>query len=678
MGVPLVDQLLASPTMTSSSSAPHPWELYDVTHAWDDDSYAGWGESDSEGDREPTAGECGELLAAMLIDLRLKGKLSSKHCCVLAYHASRAGASGPCSKFAMPPNSQSGHFQRKLDKYLETANATAHSYHLDVPGHSKHEAARCVHKLPVIPPHEALDREVLESPTLARELVESCEKSEWAANYLGHPVVQRHPPGSVYPLVLYLDGVPFTKHDGFLAFWIYNLISNKRHLLAILRKSDMCACGCKRWCSLQPIYSWLHWSLAALGNGIMPSHRHDGSAFGADEDHRSLLAGSTIAKGAIVMIKGDWAEFALSLGFPTWAHATHPCPFCVCRKSQMFIADNLSPISFPFPLKTHEGYLEACRVAEHWVLVTEVDRAALLVILRYDKRDDGSRGRALIENYPPLFLEKGDRLEPSMSLNDVAQFESLGNLPQMVLFWKLRTQTWAHHRNPLFAGDIGVSIDSLAIDTLHTLNLGLYQKFVATVWWALLLSDAFNVAGSLGNRNNQAELVATGCLRLRHELMTWYKQYQREHPTSSFSKLTDLVVKTLGDRDKQNIKTKAAETRPLISFCKYLLAKFVVPAASLPLVGACDELLRFIAVMKRSPRRMSPSQIQDRKWKQTCINYLSLFRGQVWVGSSGLGWFVHTNQPKSDREGRPGSQCMIAGIVRLSETVFCFGRGWGR
>lgn len=597
--------------MAASSSASHPWENYDDTHAWEDESYAHFGESDSDVDRELSSEECGELLAAMLVDLRLKGTLSSKQCCVLAHHASRAGACGPCSKFAMPPTSQSGHFQRKLDRYLDTSTAIKHTYHLDVPGHSKHEASRCVHRLPVVPPHEVFDREVSDSHTLTRELLESCQNSEWTASYLEHPVVQRHPVGTVHPLCLYLDGVPFTKHDSFLAIWAYSLISETRHLLCIIRKSDMCACGCKKWCSLHSIYSWLHWSLDALGNGFMPSCRHDGTAFGADEQHRSLLAGSPIAKGAVVMVKGDWAEFALSLGFPTWAHATHPCPFCTCRKSQMFVSDNLSPISFPFPLKTHEGYLEACRAAEHWVLVTEQNRDVLLLILRYDKRDDGSRGRALIQDYPALKLEKGDRLEPSKGLSNVANFEIIENLPQMVLFWRPSAQTWTHHRNPLFAADIGISSESLAIDTLHTLNLGIFQKFVAKVWWMLLLSDAFHVAGSLGNRHNQQELVATGTLRLRHELMTWYPQYQNENPTSTFSRLSDLVVTTLGDRDKQNIRTKAAETRPLISFCKHLLAKFEVSAAERPLIGACDELLRFIDVMKRSPRRMHPSQTQE-------------------------------------------------------------------
>ncbi len=30
----------------------------------------------------------------------------------------------------------------------------------------------------------------------------------------------------------------------------------------------------------------------------------------------------------MVMVKGDWAELALTMGLPTWAHHAHPCFAC--------------------------------------------------------------------------------------------------------------------------------------------------------------------------------------------------------------------------------------------------------------------------------------------------------------------------------------------------------------
>eukprot|EP00969_Alexandrium_andersonii_P246987 10915701-Alexandrium_andersonii.AAC.1 len=82
-----------------------------------------------------------------------------------------------------------------------------------------------------------------------------------------------------------------------------------------------------------------------------------------------------------------------------------------------------------------------------------------------------------------LGLRKGDRLEPNDDLPDIGLYESLDAFPRTVLFWRPSRETKVRHRNPLFDGPthadvLGISVLSLAIDTLHTLNLGVYQEFV--------------------------------------------------------------------------------------------------------------------------------------------------------------------------------------------------------
>ena len=89
-------------------------------------------------------------------------------------------------------------------------------------------------------------------------------------------------------------------------------------------------------------------------------------------------------------------------------------------------------------------------------MLTRAERDELKILFRYDKRSDGSRGRALIADVPRPQLRKGDRLEPCPALPDVAGFEALDDFPIMVLFWSLTGQTWTHHRNPLLQEDIGV------------------------------------------------------------------------------------------------------------------------------------------------------------------------------------------------------------------------------
>ena len=131
-----------------------------------------------------------------------------------------------------------------------------------------------------------------------------------------------------------------------------------------------------------------------------------------------------------------------------------------------------SPISFPSSLTTHEQYQEACDSAEQRVITTEELYKTVLQALRYDKRKSGSRGRALIRAIPQLGLEAGDRLEPSDALPDVADFDNLAYFPVSATFWSMAKQTWATHRNPLFDARIGINIDILAVDILHTLSLG--------------------------------------------------------------------------------------------------------------------------------------------------------------------------------------------------------------
>ena len=54
--------------------------------------------------------------------------------------------------------------------------------------------------------------------------------------YTDHEVVKAHPSKPVVPLGWYMDGVAFVRRDSCLGFWLINLVSNRRHLLMVLRK----------------------------------------------------------------------------------------------------------------------------------------------------------------------------------------------------------------------------------------------------------------------------------------------------------------------------------------------------------------------------------------------------------------------------------------------------------
>ena len=125
-------------------------------------------------------------------------------------------------------------------------------------------------------------------------------------------------------------------------------------------------------------------------------------------------------------------------------------------------------------------------------------------LLFWDKRKQGFRGRALAQPVPELGLQMGDRLCPNPLLQDVGKFEALVP-PCDVLFWRFGNATMTHHRNPIFCAATGVTIATLALDSLHTLHLGVYKDYCMAAIWALLLADIYGMKQP--NRDVLVQLV---------------------------------------------------------------------------------------------------------------------------------------------------------------------------
>ena len=194
-------------------------------------------------------------------------------------------------------------------------------------------------------------------------LAKSVKNQEWTTAYLHHPVVQQSiaedgPP--VFPACLYIDGLVYTKKDSVIAFYAFNLITQVRHLVAVLRKSTLCTCGCRGWCSLFPIMQLLAWSFQALAHGLYPAARHDSSDWPASEESRAAVAGKSMpARVVLLHLKGDWSEFAHTLGFPTWSSSLNPCFLCSCEKASMHSVSGASTLGLPWSPHPHSYYLQA-------------------------------------------------------------------------------------------------------------------------------------------------------------------------------------------------------------------------------------------------------------------------------------------------------------------------------
>eukprot|EP00969_Alexandrium_andersonii_P290052 12820137-Alexandrium_andersonii.AAC.1 len=114
---------------------------------------------------------------------------------------------------------------------------------------------------------------------------------------------------------------------------------------------------------------------------------------------------------------------------------------CDADKESLFSVQSFSHQAFGYRLTTPEDYIEACEACEKWA--TFEDRAQVQTVaaaLFWDKRKQGSKGRALSRNIPEFGLERGDRLEPCDTLPDVAELENAA-LPIRVVFWRPSCET---------------------------------------------------------------------------------------------------------------------------------------------------------------------------------------------------------------------------------------------
>ena len=448
--------------------------------------------------------------------LKSRGRLSAKEVCTICFFAKHAQCVGPVKDMAFRVDTAStGHYNRHLKQALRLDEMMEGSYVLDVPGHDKYELERTVHRIEAMVPHEVLAAELEEDTGALREtLEEGIRQGDWPQSFVDHEVRQeslRH--GEfVWPAALYIDGFPFARRDGALAFYVYNLVSERRHLICTLRRSMLCVCGCLGWCSVYVVLEYIRWSFACLASGRWPNNRHDGKMFGTGDELRAHRASKRLVRMALVYIKADWAEFVHTIGLCSWTSILHPCFACFASQDELAESDNFSPMSPHCPAKTLAHYEQACDFCEKIVTVPDMaTKARIIGLLFYDKRRTGRRGRTLRADVPDLGLLGGDRLEPSSFLMDVSSFEELSP-PFRVLFWRQDNETLCKHRCPLFRVP-GVSLQSLAPDTLHTLHLGVFKGFCATVLWAVILADALGTGA--GNADVRLHLATA---RLRHDL----------------------------------------------------------------------------------------------------------------------------------------------------------------
>lgn len=272
---------------------------------------------------------------------------------------------------------------------------------------------------------------------------------------------------------------------------------------------------------------------AADGRWSVVSHLQEEFPVGSEQRARAGHSMGIIL--AVCEIRADMPGYTAPMGFRASSHAVNPCCVCNIGKGALARMDNVSLDDGPASAFTSEQFKQLFRDCSVIVDITVADVRSIRrhESLEYDRRkQNGFLGRRLVhivvlESGQRLLV--GDRLHPSRTLRDVADFERQAT-PFKCLFWRVTNPKTAKlfHHSPLM-NIPGVGMESYAIDILHAWHLGGIPKYNGKVLWAILRSDAY-LDPNQGNLY-EADRMHLKLLRLRSDLWLHYKSMQRADPT---------------------------------------------------------------------------------------------------------------------------------------------------
>ena len=463
----------------------------DHQRCWDPNGEEWVGDYEAHADPETRKAEASDNLARMLLDKYYGGKWQATDICKLCHCCKEWGMTGAVAEMARKPGLATGKYNAHMKKVLGLYDNEEKFMKLDLPCSDSSDGSRTTVPLPVLPPHELLNKEYADHPELHDLLATAVRDDKMPPSYTEHAVVKASSK-TAKALALYVDGVPTTKKDGVIGFWVYDMLSSRRHLSVVVRKKTLCKCGCRGWCSLWVIFQFLAWSFLLMAEGENPTTDWLGAPL-TDPLRVALFHTQLLFVGGLIGIKADWLECCSTFGFGNWKQKHEPCFSCWATFATFLKDADFGPASSPWPEFTHEDYLQACDDSEvHVLVLTMVVLKAIRRSLFFDRRMQGGHGRCLRWDVDGTVLKAGDRLEPTRTMPDTAAIETIIELGNGVwlTFWR-PTQERVKHRNPLLDSRIGVTVASFIIDSLHALNLGTLQTFCQELAWIIMWSGVY-------------------------------------------------------------------------------------------------------------------------------------------------------------------------------------------
>ena len=249
-----------------------------------------------------------------------------------------------------------------------------------------------------------------------------------------------------------------------------------------------------------------------------------------------------------------------------------------------------------------------CRKHEITISVGRDLFVNILRALYYDRRKQGSRGRALRWDIAGTRLLADDRLEPSDHVPDVMEVDTRTTFPTTLTFWRPSAGHKVKHRNPLFDKELGIVPSSMLTDSLHALNLGAMKSFAADLFWRLLLSGVWSKVEG----RTQDEYTASGVEKMPSALVAWQDKQERANPQHKSTRIQDITPAMVGTPSNRVLALKAAETKYFFLFLTDVLVR---EECHLPQGGlwaaAANELATLLHRMDELPWKLETPQAEE-------------------------------------------------------------------
>lgn len=375
--------------------------------------------------------------------------------------------------------------------------------------------SRYLCSFPLYLPHEVFADEYVRDPSSFDFANFNMDKLP--PNFFNHKVMVDHAP-YVTPLGYYSDGVPFTRSDSFISYYMSNVLTGQRFMLCSLRKSDVCKCSCNGNCTYGTILRILAWSFNQIAEGVFPACDHLQRPFA--NERRAAKRGLPLAgqfRGALVEFRADLLEFVGAAGFKQWSNNTNPCWCCGSPKSHLY--------KFPTSMANciwapRDSAAYDCMVRNSTKRVHITDKRVLKLLLRQLELNDDAGGLALKADFPLLGLKKGWRLIEEDSIHDVHEAESV-ELPATFCFFDKNCGVGLNHLCPLFKVK-GFTIEALALDSMHIIDLGVCQYIAGDIMQKLIKRNfcgSTHKKATMRHLENLLELRRLGCgERKKHKI----------------------------------------------------------------------------------------------------------------------------------------------------------------